>query len=412
MNTYLLTLLGDVYDEYDDAETLGKSALQTLEAHSKGKELKPVDHSKTSLLTLTLTHTYLLTIKGKIEYPKFRKNLYIEAKALHELSPEAVQEIRDDLEIKVAPIKGTPVPIDNWDQSGLSDRILGNSSTYVLNSTKPHPYSYSLIELLRRYNLLTPFAIQKQALPAIMCGRDIIGIAKTGSGKTLAFLLPIFRHVLDQPPLQPHDGPIALIMAPARELAFQIFTEAKKYTKILGLRVACIYGGAGVAEQIADLKRGAEIVVCTPGRMIDILCMQAGKMISLKRVTIVVMDEADRMFDMGFEPQIKMIMQNIRPDRQTVLFSATFPTTIESIAKSMLKYPIQITVGDGQGRVNKDITQIIEVHDENDKFLRLLQLLGLYYEAGNILIFVDKQEKCDQLFQELLKSGNSYSLTH
>ena len=125
--TWILTYLlpGDVYDEYDDAETLGKSALQTLEAHSKGKELKPVDHSKTSLLKRTLTHPYLLTKKGKIEYPKFRKNLYIEAKALHELSPEAVQEMRDDLEIKVAPIKGTPVPIDNWDQSGLSDRILG-----------------------------------------------------------------------------------------------------------------------------------------------------------------------------------------------------------------------------------------------------------------------------------------------
>jgi ATP-dependent RNA helicase DDX46/PRP5 len=110
------------------------------------------------------------------------------------------------------------------------------------------------------------------------------------------------------------------------------------------------------------------------------------------------------MFDMGFEPQIKMILQNIRPDRQTVLFSATFPKQIEKLAKSILKLPLEIVVGE-RSTVNKDITQIIEVHDEEDKFMRLLQLLGLWYERGSILIFVDKQEKCDQLFHDLLRSG-------
>jgi ATP-dependent RNA helicase DDX46/PRP5 len=94
--------------------------------------------------------------------------------------------------------------------------------------------------------------------------------------------------------------------------------------------VVAVYGGAGVGEQIAEMKRGAHIVVCTPGRMIDILTMQAGKLISLKRVSFVVMDEADRMFDMGFEPQIRMIVQNVRPDRQTVLFSATFPKQVQT----------------------------------------------------------------------------------
>jgi ATP-dependent RNA helicase DDX46/PRP5 len=159
-----------------------------------------------------------------------------------------------------------------------------------------------------------------------------------------------------------------------------------------------------MSEQIADVKRGAEVIVCTPGRMIDILSMQNGKLLSLKRVTMVVMDEADRMFDMGFEPQIHMILQNIRPDRQTVLFSATFPKSIEELARKVLKYPLEIIVGE-RSTVNKDITQIVEVHDEEDKYLRLLQLLGLWYEKGSIIIFVDKQEKCDQLFQELLKSG-------
>lgn len=110
------------------------------------------------------------------------------------------------------------------------------------------------------------------------------------------------------------------------------------------------------------------------------------------------------MFDMGFEPQIKMILNTVRPDRQTVLFSATFPKQIERLARSMLKLPLEIVMGE-RSVVNKDITQYVEVHDEEDKFMRLLQLLGIWYERGNILIFVDKQEKCDQLFTDLLKAG-------
>lgn len=353
---------GDMIEE-TEVGAKRRSALEIMEEARKGKMLKEVDHSK-------------------VVYIPFRKNLYIMPRALSKLSEAEVVEKREDLQIKVRG-KGCPVPVDTWEQCGLSDRVL---------------------ETVHNLQLKEPFPIQKQAIPAIMCGRDVIGVAKTGSGKTLAFLLPMLRHILDQPPLMDGEGPIGLIMAPARELASQIFQEAKKFTKPLGLRVTCIYGGAGVAEQIADLKRGSEIVVCTPGRMIDILCMQAGKLVSLKRVTMVVMDEADRMFDMGFEPQIKMIVQNVRPDRQTVLFSATFPKQIEKLARNVLKLPLEIIVGE-RSTVNKDITQIIEVHEEEDKFLRLLQLLGVWYEKGSVLIFVDKQEKCDQLFQDLLKLG-------
>ena len=193
-------------------------------------------------------------------------------------------------------------------------------------------------------------------------------------------------------------------MAPARELAYQIRNEARKFTKALDLSVVCCYGGAGISEQIAALKRGAEIVVCTPGRMIDLLSLQNGRVVNLRRVTVVVMDEADRMFDMGFEPQIKMITDNTRPDRQTILFSATFPKPIEKLARSVLKYPLEIQVGSRIG-VNADIIQHIEVHEEPQKYLRLLQLLGIYYEKGNVLIFVEKQEKCDELFKDLLTAG-------
>ncbi|CAN0159812.1 unnamed protein product, partial [Discosporangium mesarthrocarpum] len=189
-----------------------------------------------------------------------------------------------------------------------------------------------------------------------------------------------------------------------RRLIFYKNQKSRRFTKALGLRVTAVYGGAGVADQIADLKRGADIVVCTPGRMIDILTMQAGRLVSLSRVSYVVMDEADRMFDMGFEPQIKMIMQNIRPDRQTVLFSATFPKTVEQLARKVLKLPLEIIVG-GRSIASSDITQHVEIRDEDDKFMRLLQLLGVWYERGNILVFVDTQQKCDTLFQDLARSG-------
>ena len=163
------------------------------------------------------------------------------------------------------------------------------------------------MSILKKCNYDKPTPIQMQAIPAVMSGRDMIGIAKTGSGKTLAFLLPLFRHVLDQPPLEEEDGPIAIIMTPTRELALQIFREAKKFCKPLQLSIACIYGGSGISEQIAELKRGAEIIVCTPGRMIDMLAANNGKVTNCRRCTYLVMDEADRMFDMGFEPQVFFI---------------------------------------------------------------------------------------------------------
>lgn len=160
------------------------------------------------------------------------------------------------------------------------------------------------MNVLRKLGFEKPTPIQAQAIPAIMSGRDLIGIAKTGSGKTLAFLLPMFRHILDQPPLEETDGPIAIIMTPTRELCMQIGKDIKKFTKSLNLHAVCVYGGTGISEQIAELKRGAEIIVCTPGRMIDMLAANGGKVTNLRRVTYIVLDEADRMFDMGFEPQV------------------------------------------------------------------------------------------------------------
>ena len=318
-----------------------------------------------------------------INYEPFRKHFYLEAGPIKAMTKEEVDELRKRQHIRVRG-RNVPKPVTSWSHCGLSARVL---------------------TILDYNDWTAPFAIQQQALPAIMSGRDVIGVAKTGSGKTLAFLLPLFRHVLDQRPLETGEGPIALIMAPARELAVQINKEIQKFVKVLDLRSTCCYGGAGIREQINRLKRGSEIVVATPGRLIDLLCTNAGRVIPLSRVTFLVLDEADRMFDMGFEPQIMRIINNIRPDRQTVLFSATFPPQVERLARSVLKKePVEIVVG-GRAQASADIKQYVEIREEADKFPRLLQLLGLWYEKGNVLIFVDTQDRCDSLFMELMKSG-------
>jgi ATP-dependent RNA helicase DDX46/PRP5 len=323
---------------------------------------------------------------ANVKLEQFRKNFYSEPEELADMTEAELADLRLELDgIKVSG-KAVPKPVQKWSQCGLNIQSL---------------------EVIRKLGYERPTAIQMQALPAIMSGRDVIGVAKTGSGKTIAFLLPMFRHIRDQRPLEGSDGPIGLIMTPTRELATQIHKDCKPFLKSMNLRAVCAYGGAPIKDQIADLKRGAEIIVCTPGRMIDLLAANSGRVTNLRRVTYVVLDEADRMFDMGFEPQVMKIFANIRPDRQTILFSATMPRIMDALAKKTLQSPVEITVG-GRSVVAPEITQIVEVREEKDKFHRLLELLGELYdkdEDARTLIFVDRQEKADDLLKDLMRKG-------
>ncbi|PSK55464.1 hypothetical protein B9Z65_2853 [Elsinoe australis] len=323
---------------------------------------------------------------AKIEYEPFRKNFYTEPQELTEMTDEEVKSLRfelDDIKVQGANV---PKPVQKFAQFGLGSQAL---------------------DIIRGLGFEKPTCIQAQAIPAIMSGRDVIGVAKTGSGKTVAFLLPMFRHIKDQRPLENMEGPVGLILAPTRELATQIHKECKPYLKALKLRACCAYGGAPITEQIADLKRGAEIVVSTPGRLIDLLAANSGRVINLKRVTYIVMDEADRMFDMGFEPQVQKILSNIRPDKQCVLFSATFPRKMEGLARKELHKPVQITVG-GRSTVPKEITQKVEIIKEEDKVKRLLGLIGEEFQSDDdkrALVFVERQETCDVLLAKLQRVG-------
>nr|AAT51707.1 DEAD box RNA helicase [Choristoneura fumiferana] len=340
-------------------------------ASKQRKELAKVDHSS-------------------LEYMPFRKAFYTEVSELARMSPEEVEAYRTELEGIRVKGKGCPKPIRTWAHCGVSKKEM---------------------DILKKLNFEKPTPIQAQAIPAIMSGRDLIGIAKTGSGKTLAFILPMFRHVLDQSPLEDTDGPISLIMTPTRELCMQIGKDIRKFAKSLGLRVVCVYGGTGISEQIAELKRGAEIIVCTPGRMIDMLAANSGRVTNLRRVSYIVLDEADRMFDMGFEPQVMKIIDNIRPDRQTVMFSATFPRQMEALARRILQKPIEIQVG-GRSVVCKDVEQHVAILEDDAKFFKLLELLGLYSQLGSIIVFVDKQENADSLLKDLMKASYSCMSLH
>ena len=350
-------------EEDNDTEELA-SALRSIAKKSKKKDLPVVDHRK-------------------VDYMPFRKDFYVEVPELAKMTKVEVDAYRNELEKIKIKGKECPKPVKTWAQCGLSSKIL---------------------DVMKKNNYEHPTPIQAQAIPAVMSGRDLIGIAKTGSGKTLAFVLPMLRHVLDQPPLDYKDGPIAVILTPTRELAIQIYNECKKFCKPLKLHVICVYGGTGISEQIADLKRGAEIVVCTPGRMIDMLSANSGRVTNFKRTTYVVLDEADRMFDMGFEPQVMRIIGNIRPDRQTVMFSATFPRQMEALARKILSKPVEVQVG-GRSVVCKDVEQSVIVIEDHQKFFKLLELLGIYHEKGSTLIFVERQETADQLLRDLMKSS-------
>jgi ATP-dependent RNA helicase DDX46/PRP5 len=357
-------------DDEGDLKTLDADPDEILAMASKArkkKELPTIDYAK-------------------LDLEPFRKNFYTEPAELAELTEAELADLRLELDgIKVSG-KDVPKPVQKWSQCGLNVQSL---------------------EVIQKLGYERPTSIQMQAIPAIMSGRDVIGVAKTGSGKTIAFLLPMFRHIRDQRPLEGSDGPIGLIMTPTRELATQIHRECKPFLKAMGLRAVCAYGGAPIKDQIADLKRGAEIIVCTPGRMIDLLAANSGRVTNLRRVTYVVLDEADRMFDMGFEPQVMKIFANIRPNRQTILFSATMPRIMDALTKKTLQSPVEITVG-GRSIVAPEITQIVEVREEKDKFIRLLELLGELYdkdEDARTLIFVDRQEKADDLLKDLMRKG-------
>ncbi|CAJ1379607.1 unnamed protein product [Effrenium voratum] len=244
-----------------------------------------------------------------------------------------------------------------------------------------------------------PTAIQQHSWPMLTAGRDLIGIAKTGSGKTLAFLLPIFAQLLESR-VDLRGPPAALVLAPTRELAVQIETEAKRFGETAGMRAACLYGGAPKGPQLAELRQRPQLLVATPGRLNDLLEPPPGLSVAVdvKSVRYLVLDEADRMLDMGFEPQIRKIIAGLPKERQTVMFTATWPVSIRRLAADFLQNPVEVRAGEADElRVNPDVTQhVVFCSDMRDKEERLDKILR---ESGQdqCIIFVNTKRMCEMV---------------
>jgi ATP-dependent RNA helicase DDX5/DBP2 len=312
---------------------------------------------------------------------KFEKNFYVEHPDVTKQSEKEVEDARKKMDITVEG-KTRPRPVTTFEQAGFPD--------------------YVSVEL-KRAGFTAPTAIQCQGWPVALSGMDCVGLASTGSGKTMAFILPAIVHINAQPYLSPGDGPIVLVMAPTRELAVQIQNECKKYGSSSRIRNTCIYGGAAKGPQMRDLQRGVEIVIATPGRLIDML--ESG-VTNLKRVTYLVLDEADRMLDMGFEPQIRKIVGQIRPDRQTLMWSATWPKEVRQLAADFLNEPTKITVGSDELTANKNVEQVIHVTDDYGKRGLLMQIMEpLGREGKKVLIFTETKRGCDELTRFLREGG-------
>jgi len=243
-----------------------------------------------------------------------------------------------------------------------------------------------------------PTSIQAQAWPIALAGHDLVSIARTGSGKTLGFLIPALNYIASLPrPQSPGYGPAVVVLAPTRELAQQIEKEAKTYTNF---PTVCCFGGVSKGPQIQQLLRGVDILIATPGRLNDLLTLEP-PVTNLNRCGYLVLDEADRMLDMGFEPQLRQILQFMPPKRQTLMFSATWPQEVRQLAMQFLTNPAQLHVGGTELNVNPDIEQTIHhVQTPRDKtklLLETVQALKNKHPQATMMIFSNTKTGCEQI---------------
>ncbi|EDQ86493.1 uncharacterized protein MONBRDRAFT_10827 [Monosiga brevicollis MX1] len=334
-------------------------------------------------------------------------------KPLDEMTNRDWRIFREDFNIAC---KGgnIPPPLRSWDEAGLNPEML---------------------KAIQKLGFENPTPIQRAAIPIGLNNRDIIGVAETGSGKTLAFVLPLLNWIISLPQLVREqdidNGPYAVILAPTRDLAQQIEDEANKFARPLGVRLVSVIGGHSREDQSFKLNQGCEVVIATPGRLIDVL---DNHYMVLNQCSYIVMDEADRMLDMGFEPEVQRILEyipvsNMKPDtdeaedqhllaensrnkakyRQTVLFTATMPTSVERLARTYLRRPATVNIGVA-GRAADRVEQRVLMLSEKQKRNELVKLLDSMEPP--VIIFVNQKKGADVLTKSLEKMGYRASALH
>ncbi|CAD5215326.1 unnamed protein product [Bursaphelenchus okinawaensis] len=324
---------------------------------------------------------------SKIIYPEFRADLYNEHEEITALTSFQVFEIRNSLEIKVYGAC-PPKPCVSFAHFNLDEKLMSR---------------------LRKSEFSKPTSIQSQAIPAALSGRDVLGLAKTGSGKTLAYIIPSIVHVVSQTTSSESKGPRAVIILPTRELALQVNEETKFYAKPYNLKIICAHGGGNKYEQGKMLELGCDICIATPGRLIDFIKSEATDLV---RTSFLVLDEADRMFDMGFEAQVKSIADHVRPDRQCLMFSATFPLKIEKLASYALNQPVKIVCGD-VGEANSDVIQHVHIFSKHDlKWEWLMMNIVKFCTDGKVIIFVTRKLNAEVVAEKLKQQKIESVLLH
>ena len=317
------------------------------------------------------------------------------------LTEEEVAAYREEHAIKVA--QGTPDPITRFEDA---------------------PFPRKLVAALLKQGYESPTPIQAQAWPIAVKGKDVIAIAKTGSGKTCGFLLPALAKIVKRgataaPDMEMVDGrfrpaavvPHAIVLAPTRELAIQIGDECAKFCPAAGAKVVTLYGGASKGDQLRALRSGADVFVATPGRLHDFLAPPPGfsAPVSARNAHYVVLDEADRMLDMGFEPQIKKIIKMCPTARQTLMFTATWPDGVRKIADTFLQPDAALVrIGDGGDRLtaNKSITQTVEIVTEDQKLDRAIAVLKEnLVDGARGIVFCGTKRRCDFIDRKMKAMG-------
>ncbi|CAD1476446.1 unnamed protein product, partial [Heterotrigona itama] len=363
-------------------------SLQDLKVEQEDKNDEPeIDFTN---FNWTLAH------KKALEYEKQKwakatpiiKNFYKEDPTVANLTPEQVAHIRqinNNIEVKYV--------FEDKEENGCGH--IPNPIEAFEQAFGDYP---EVLEEIRKQNFTKPSPIQCQAWPILLSGRDLIGIAQTGTGKTLAFLLPALIHIEGQlTPRSERKGPNVLVMAPTRELALQIEKEVNKYS-YHGIKAVCVYGGGSRKKQVDVVTEGVEIVIATPGRMNDLV---HAKVLNVSSVTYLVLDEADRMLDMGFEPQIRKTLLDVRPDRQTVMTSATWPQGVRRLAQSYMKNPIQVFVGSLDLATVHTVTQTVYIIEEEEKTDMMYQFFRNMSPTDKVIVFFGKKVKVDDVASNL-----------
>jgi ATP-dependent RNA helicase RhlE len=284
-------------------------------------------------------------------------------------------------------------------------------------STEP-PFAFADLDLapevlhaVRDAGYVYPTPIQQQAIPLALAGRDLIGLAQTGTGKTAGFTLPIVHNLISVPLLGDDGEPLhrvrVLILTPTRELAAQVEESFRKYGKHTSLRVVPIYGGVGIEPQSKALRKGVDVVVATPGRLLD--HMERGN-VSLDDLEVLVLDEADRMLDMGFAPQLNRIVSEIPKYRQTLLFSATMPPEVEALARKYLRKPVVVQVG-RRSEAASTVTHAVYPVPRDRKNTLLVELLKKP-EMDSVLVFTRTKHGADRVVNHLEDEGIAATAMH